>query len=428
MNRFYSPIVACVVLWFVSSAPTFAQGVFLRAVSAKNEGMAGVAAATPVDSLGALHWNPATITAFDSSSMSFGSAIVLASATLDSSFQPPGQDRLTGSTRSNTGAVPAPFMGLIMQNPESPWTFGFSLDAIGGAQVNFAGTDTNPILSEEYGLGRTSAKVEAFQLTPAASLKLTDKLSVGLSPNIVISRLIAEPLFFGPTGVNPMTDNAEWGKGAGTRYTWGCGFQVGLFYETDANWNFGFSYRSQTWAEKFPYNVTTADGNDHEARFRLRFPPVYIFGISYDGFEDTIIGCDMKYFDYAKTPGFEYIGVNPDGSAKGLGWQSVFSVAVAAQHKLNSYLTVRGGYSFNENPITSQSLAFNVPCPLILQQGVHCGATVAVRGWEFDVAYTHMFKNTIDGTYPRWAAVDPEAYIRMSSSADVIAMGVTRNF
>ena len=60
-----------------AGSSAYAQGVALRGIGAVNAGMSGVATAAPVDALGALHWNPATISALDSSSMTFGTGLII---------------------------------------------------------------------------------------------------------------------------------------------------------------------------------------------------------------------------------------------------------------------------------------------------------------------------------------------------------------
>ncbi len=411
-------LVSLLLITLLLCSTAKGQGVALRAVSAVNEGMAGVATGTPVDTIAALNWNPATLCAFEKSDMSFGSAIVMANAEVESSFR-----GMSGSTKSDTGAVPAPNMGLLVADPEKKINYGFGMFAIGGAQVNYPSDRENPILNDAVGLGRTSAKVEAFNLVPAASVQVTDRLSIGVAPTILIARLIAEPLFFGPSDTN------GWGKGAGTRYIWGAGFELGAYYKCPNHINLGFCYKSQEWSEKFPYNVTLDDGTDHQTSFKLRFPAIITCGMSYDGFENTIIGIDTRYFFYGDTPGFNDVGYNDNGSIKGLGWKNIFSVSAAIQRKITDRLTIRGGYSFNENPIETENTWANIPCPLIMQHGLHMGATVEFRQeWFFTIAYAHMFKNSITGIQPSWYQYDHDSCVSTSAQADVISTGVNKTF
>lgn len=409
--------VFLVLIFCTTESILYGQGVSLRAVSAINEGMGGVATATPTDTIGAINWNCATLSAFDTSDMSFGSAIIIANAEIESSLA-----GSKGSTKSDTGAVPAPFMGFRMKDPNRPLTYGFGLFAIGGAQINYPGDNSNPILSDDRGVGRTSSKVEAFQMSPSVSMKLTDRLSIGVSPTIMIGRLIAEPLFFGPAD-----SKGHWAKGAGTRYIWGAGYQIGLYYQGANHFNYGIAYKSEQFSEKFPYNVNL-DGENYETLFKLRFPQIITMGVSYDGFEDTIIGVDVRWFDYKNTVGFESSGLNQNGSIKGLGWDSIWAVSVGAQRKISDRFTVRCGYSFNQNPISDDVVVWNIPCPLVMQHSIHMGATVPLfDDWKMSIAYAHVFKNDVKGQNPRWVA-DPNNYIRSIASADALNFGINREF
>ncbi|MDO5566069.1 MAG: outer membrane protein transport protein [Planctomycetia bacterium] len=415
VSVFFAGIVVCGLV----SIPCYGQGVALRAVSAVNEGMGGVATATPVDSIGALNWNAATLSAFEKSDMSFGTSAILANSEVSSQFL--GR---SGSTKSDTGAVLGPYMGMVMKDPEKRVTYGFGIFAIGGAQVNYPGDPSNPILNQTTGIGRTSAKVELFQMVPAASFQITDRLSVGLAPSSIVGRLIAEPMFFGPRD-STMT---RWGQGAGTRYIWGAGFQIGAYYKGAGHMNYGFAFKSKQWTEKFPYNITFADGSTTTAHFKLRYPSILTFGWSWDGLEKTILGADIRYFDYSNALGFAEKGYHTDGSVKGLGWRSVWAVSVALQREITDRLTCRIGYSWNENPITGETILTNVPCPMIQQHGLHLGATFEfLPEWYGTIGYAHMFESTVKGSNPLWS-VDPNNSICSKASADVISFGVNKSF
>lgn len=401
-----------------------AQGVALRGIGAVNAGMSGVATAAPVDALGALQWNPATISALDSSSMSFGSGLIMADSSVASGGHfptPAGPTYLSGRTESDAGTIPAPYMGMVMQDPESPFTFGFSMSAIGGAQTNYPADPTNPILNEQLPfLGRVSSKVELFQMAPTLAYQLTDQISIGFAPTVAIARLIAEPMFFGPQDAQ-----GEWGKGAGTRYVWGGGFQGGLYIKGNNGFNYGISYKSKQYVEDFTYNVVV-DGTPKTAKFKLEYPSIYSIGISYDGIQGTLIGVDCRYFDYENAKGFKDTGYNADGSVQGLGWDSVFSVATAIQREINPYLTIRGGYCFNTNPISDEVALTNVPCPLIIQHTASVGATVTTpEQWQFSVAYAHAFENSVRG---KISPQLPDAFVENTASAHELTFGVAKKF
>lgn len=411
------------ILWMgyltISARTVQAQGVLLRAVSTVNEGMGGTATATPVDSVGALYWNPATISAFEKSDMSFGSSIILANSTVESSFM-----GMKGSTDSNSGSVPAPYMGMILKDKDSRFTYGFGLVSTGGAQSNYAADSSNPILNQKYGIGRTSAKVEIFEMLPTASYQVTDRLSASISPTILMGRMIAEPLFFGPSSAE-----GRWSSGAGTRYIWGGGFQAGLYYKAANHFNWGLCYKSPMWCEKCSYQLSFNGSDSQTALFKMTVPAIYTLGFSYDGIEKTVLGIDLRYFDYSNAEGLSGMGYKPDGSIIGLGWQSVFALSIGAQRQINDNITVRCGYSFNQNPIPTEASYLNVPCPIMIQHGLHLGASYMFRNdWFLNLSYAHMFESSVSGALPQWSKIDPNSYVKNYASADAISFGVNKMF
>src|SRR2546423_6703744 len=64
----------------------FGQGVALPAAGPVNQSMAGAAVAAPIDAMGALYWNPASISGLSSSEMSFGLGLLLPTTSVSSSL------------------------------------------------------------------------------------------------------------------------------------------------------------------------------------------------------------------------------------------------------------------------------------------------------------------------------------------------------
>jgi long-chain fatty acid transport protein len=111
---------------------------------------------------------------------------------------------------------------------------------------------------------------------------------------------------------------------------------------------------------------------------------------------------DVRYFDYGNTAGFSR-GFNPTPTSnvvEGLGWQSIYSIAVGAQRRINCRLTVRLGYCWNQNPIPRRNAALAVSSPMITQHVFSCGFTFAIgRGLEMSFAYSHAFRARLSGPF-----------------------------
>ncbi|MDR2346411.1 MAG: outer membrane protein transport protein [Planctomycetaceae bacterium] len=414
-------IILLVSTIFVTKKSVHAQGVMLRGIGAVNVSMAGVATGTPIDSAGALNWNPASISALKKSEIAFGLGLIFPETRVSSSL-----NTNSGSTEGEAGTIPNPSMSIVWRrNPNSAVTYGLGVSAIGGAAALYSADKLNPILG-----GRAkSSQVVIFQLSPTISYKVTNQLSIGAAPLIDLASLSINPMQLG----QPLTPGSEL-HNYGTRYAWGGGFQVGTFYDFKNHYKLGFMFKSPMWYENLRYKGTTVGaGNDNPSKsasgsFDFDLPLTLSLGLSYDGFQDTIIGVDVRYFDYASTPGFDKGVILNKGTpyVGGLDWESIWSIAVGIQKKWSDKLILRMGYCWNENPIPSRSSMLNVAAPLTIQHTISVGATyVIVRNLELSVAYAHGFKGKSTGNF---TSGNNTGVVTNATSGNEIMMGITKKW
>ena len=431
------PIALLAIL--AMAAPVWGQGVALRAVSPVGESFGGATTAAPIDAAGAIHWNPASISGLNSSEMSFGMGIIIPQSTLSSRINAnalgPGVPPITmaGSDDSEPGAVPVPSMAMVYQPEDSPWNFGFGMFAVGGSRVNYPASLTNPILTPQppygLGLGRLSAEVEILQLAPTISYELTERLSVGFAPTVTVGQMIASPLFLAGKDNANGDGYPTYPEGVGTRYIWGGGFQVGLYYVTPNGWHFGTSLKSPQWMEPFRYKSEDELGRPRTVKYHLDYPLILSTGVAYSGFDRWVLACDIRYFNYANTPGFKDYGVGPDGALLGLDWNNIVAVALGAQRQVTDRLYVRFGYSFNENPIDSEAAQYNAASPLIIKHAVHTGASyMFADNWTMTLAYVHCFENEVAGPMHSAYGPIPGTEVQSTAAADAFSLGFTKRF
>jgi long-chain fatty acid transport protein len=248
-----------------------------------------------------------------------------------------------------------------------------------------------------------------------------------------MARIVANPLFVAnriPDGLSLPTDYPTvYPAGVGTRYIFGGGFQCGVYCTTESNWNFGVSFKSPQWMEPFRYKSmtsTTHTATPETIEFRLNYPMIYSIGLAYTGFEKWIIACDLRYFDYANTQGFKHTAPAAGGAVTGLGWNSIPSVAIGVQRQLTECITVRFGYCYNDNPIDSESVTFNIASPLVVQHVVSTGFSYAFAdNWIVAATYTHALENQVTGPllgYP------PGSTVTTGASADSVNLGFSKRF
>ena len=396
--------------------------------------MAGASTATAVD-VGGSYWNPATISGLPRSEFLLGSQFVLPSIHLQSSLPagsigglfPATSRRGTSRSDGGVGAVPSAIVAFRLDD-DSPWTFGLGSQYLVGGSVNFPGSTGTPILSPHdppryFGVGPIYGNLAVGLSSIIASRQVTDRLAIAAGPLIAVETLTSSPAGFA-SPVNPILTGGypTFPAAYQQRPFWGGGFQLGLFYELNDDWNLGFSYKSPIWQERWGYNSATATGAPNRIGVQAGLPQILSWGVAYKGFQKTLLDVDLRYLDYANTPLF---GDAPPPRGTGLGWSSVFAVAIGGQYRATEKLTLRAGYLFNTDPVPSAHTLLNLQLPAITQHMLTVGSSYALtEDITFSLAYAHQFRNTMSGTIFQ----APGSSVKEDVQADSIITGLNIRF
>jgi long-chain fatty acid transport protein len=421
-----------------STDPARAQiGLVLTGAGPVNRSMGGAAVAAPLDATGALYWNPATTSALPDNSIDFGIELLVPQTHLASSLPanalglglPPVP--LAGSDRGDDGVFALPSMALVYHPEGSPWTLGLGIFPIGGFGVNYPASTSNPILTAQppngLGLGPIYSDLQIIQLAPAVSVQLTDQLSFGIGPTVNLANLSADPAIV--TAPNLVNGFPEYPPATHTRMAWGAGFQAGLYYIVSDDWQVGASIKSPQWFEDFHYQTTDGLGRPREFTAHFDFPMIVSAGLAYTGFDRWVLAADFRYVDFRNTEGFRQSGFDATGAVQGLGWRSVFAVALGAQYRLTDALSVRLGYSYNQDPISDSQSSFNVASSTILEHAIYCGFSYQVTGaLSLSAAYAHGFENSVEGPLVTPLGAVPGSAVRNTTSADTFLVGASVKF
>jgi long-chain fatty acid transport protein len=406
------------------------QGLVAPTAGPINSAMAGASAAAPVD-FGSTYWNPANLSGLDRTEFLLGTQLIIPSVHLTTDVPAgtiggvfPPQNRF-GVARSNSGVVSNLATGVAFRlRDDSPWTFGIGVFGLVGGGVNYAGSNTVPLLTprrppQTLGFGPIWANMSLLTVNPSASLQVTDKLAVAGGAVISSMYMGLNPAFFAP-GPSDGFGLPTFPAGTNSRPFWGGGFQVGLLYELDENWNLGFSYKSPLWQERWSFNAATPDLAARRIGIQATIPEIFSWGIAYKGFEKALIDVDFRYFDYKNTDLF-----GQSTQSGGLGWNSVFAVAVGGQYEATDRLTVRGGYLYNTEPIPHTATLFNVQLPCIITNTMSLGTSYKVTDdITFSLAWVHQFRTSIQGGVKEF----PGASARIDAQTDSIVAGLNIQF
>ena len=406
------------------------QGLIAPGAGPINRAMAGASTAAPID-FGSTYWNPANLSGLDRPEFLLGSELIIPSTHLTTTLPRgviggrfPPENRY-GVARSDSGVIPNLATGVAFKlDDDSPWTYGLGVFGFVGGNVNYAGSFTTPLLTprqppNSIGVGPIWANASLLTINPSASLRLTDRLSIGGGPVVSNMALGFSPAFFAP-GPKDAIGLPTFPSGTNSRTFWGGGFQLGMLYKLNEDWNVGFSYKSPIWQERWAYNAANPDLSGRRIGVQAAIPAIYSWGVAYKGFKRALIDVDLRYFDYGNAALFGQ-SVR-DG---GLGWDGVFAVAVGGQYAVSDRLTVRGGYLFNTNPIPAPVTLFNVQLPAIVTNTLSLGTSYKITDdISLSMAWVHGFRNSIEGGVVEF----PGASTKIDSQIDSIVAGLNIQF
>jgi long-chain fatty acid transport protein len=384
-------ILFCVIAMLASVA--FGQGMIVTGVGPINRSMGGAGTAAPLDAIGAVHWNPGSISGLETSQVSFGLEGLAADIALSTTV-----GGVTNQTVGDAGIATIPAVGWVHHIENTDLSIGLGVYGIAGFRNAMPANLSDPILAN----GPLYADAELMQLAPTLSYALTDELSIGVAPTITSARVTLDPL--GPSVVTPDPT-----AGTGSRVHWGAGFQAGVFYTLQSDWQLGFTYKSPQWFEEFQFFAPT-----EVIGFDLDYPMILSAGISYRGFSRWVLSSDIRYIDYRNTDGFDV-----------LGWRSVFAVATGAQFQLNDMIALRVGYNANQNPIQSEDVFTNITTPLIQTQNIAAGVTCALsQNVDAVAAYVYLVDSDVTGPLPA-GIFGPGASMTNRIRAHSFSLGLT---
>ncbi len=392
MNRFLLSCFTAVAILAGANAQT---GHVLNGAGARSIGMAGVGTAYSANPTAALQWSPASITQIPTSIEFSTSLIALKTnnySELDLFYLDPSVPQgtiLSGILNDETKNTLLPTFSFIY-NPKSEWSFGLTAAGIGGFGVDYPQTPSSP-LSLLFGDIFSSYKL--FQFSMTAAYQLTNKLALAISPTLNIASLELGPIvtatpFVGVAGILfPNQDEAK---------ALGYGLHLGLTYAVNESLSIGLLYKSRQTFEDFEYDELNGAGN--ASRTSLDYPMILAAGVSYKGIDKMSLALDFRFVDFSSTDGFKETNFDSDFSVRGFGWDNSYFVGLGIERTISDSFTVRGGYSYNTNPVQDEISFFSTIAPATVQHAIGIGASYTCSDKiDLSVGYHHGFENESNG-------------------------------
>jgi long-chain fatty acid transport protein len=382
------------------STAVFSQaGHIMQGVGAVNMSMGGAATGQPLDISGALQWNPAAISTFDSNILKFDIGAFFSSPELSSSLPAgmlgPGAPGVSGTTEDDRGVSPMPALAFVWGNADSKHTFGASAFGISGFGVTFPEEANNPLSSsfnptvnsnpinypqQAMGFGRVESDYMLLQIGFTWAFELSDQFSLGVEPtfNYAALELMPNPLANPNEAGYPSSDKAS---------ATGFGAQFGVFYDSGSGFKAGASYKTTQKFSEFDFENTYLNNSTGTNSFQMDYPAILSFGLGYST-DDIDLALDYRMVNYDNTDGFEASGWTQTASVAGFGWENINIISAGLQYKGIDKLPLRVGYTYSSNPITEELAFFSVPATAIIKNAFQFGFSYeASENLSLDAVY-----------------------------------------
>ncbi len=309
----------------------------------------------------------------------------------------------TATIDSGRGGSPIPLVALVI--PVVPrLAVGFGLSAVGGMGVDFP--------ANLYG-GPTYSSYLQARLTPAASYRLNDVLSVGLG----INAMVAQMKFDVAKGFGQMPHD--------TANSMGIGAVAGVKLTPVKPLTIGLAYETKSFFQAFSFNIPQHDGVDPRTfapvpgipagtdKLTFHQPQSATLGASVRPVEALLVAADLQWIDWAQTNGTgkPAYAASPSGAMPwSLSWASRWVLKLGAAVDVTPGIQVRAGYDYGKMPLDPSRAFENIAFPAVAEHHFTAGGGYAVSD-RLTVNLAAMFSPwaTVSGTNAAYPAQGGQA-------------------
>ncbi len=378
-----------IALMLLASSSAYAtNGYFASGYGVKNDAVAGAGTAFAQDAL-TIAVNPAGLTEVGQQ-LNVGLDLFSPDRSASINGNVFGPNASYSGNRTHNFLIPS----LGYSQPISPdVSLGLAIYGNGGMNTDYA---TNPY--SRYGAsGAAGVNLEQLFVSPAIAWKINDHNSVGLAANLAYQRFTAKGIgIFSGFSNDPSAVSDQ-----GNDDSYGAGVRLGWIGKINDAVSLGASWQSKTRMGKLDkYAGLFAGGG------RFDIPETYALGIAVKPVQQLTLAFDWQrilYHDVAAV-GNSFAALQQgyplgDSQGPGFGWRDISVYKLGAIWQANDRLTLRGGFSYNQQPIPSGETFFNILAPGAVQKHLTLGASWKLNTKdEISASYIHAFNQQVHGS------------------------------
>jgi len=316
-------------------------------------GAAYVAHTTDADTA---YFNPANMSFLDSSLNYLENGITLAhlpSNTFKGVQYLPGIGGVATSAKSEIENLPIPYFHYVAPAMDA-WRFGLSMTAPGGLTKRWK-SPVQKTFAEEFTL-------QNVEINPVVSYKVNEKFSVGGGIRLVYSmgKVYSDGNDLGVPFKREMEgDTIEFG------------YNLALAWKPTSDIAVGITYRSKIdLDEEGEANLYFGNvGQQYDATVSVPLPAALNIGVS-KTWNDTLtveFVYERTFWSAYKTLNFNYDSaiqpalVSSFDDTKAKDWVDTNTFKFGVTYEMNEKLTLMGGYSYDETPVPTKTLSYELP-------------------------------------------------------------------
>jgi len=390
------------------------EGYFSHGYGAVSKSMAGAGVATGFDAMSQVT-NPASLTRVDSQ---FVVDLSVFSPRRESTVGAPTPTPFSvfpGTYESDNNYFLIPSLaGRYEIDAVSAW--GWAIYGNGGMNTTYP--PTGPWGSS----GQTGVDLAQLFFQGTYARDIGGGVTLGIGPIIAVQRFKA----YGIAAFDQTPPSSAPGSVTNNGYdlSYGLGSRFGLQWEIAPPLRFGASYQMRTYMTEFDdYKGLFAEQGDFD------IPPALQAGLSWQVTPDVSVHGDWKRIWYSdvKSVGNPFLspGLLGDDNGPGFGWEDIDAFKFGVQWQTTPTVALRAGIGFNDNPIPSSEVLFNILAPGVQKQHYTAGLTwqhTPNSGFTFAAMYSPS--NSVTGVNPG----DPAQTIEIEMHQWEVTAGWTWTF
>jgi long-chain fatty acid transport protein len=388
--------VAAAVGVFASSAAEATEGYFQHGYGARSKALGGTGVADTRDSTG-VSLNPAGLVHVDNELTAAVSAFSPrrefdGSPALGFTFTPAGE------VESDSNWFAVPNLSASYRLAPNPFVdvIGFSVYGSGGMNTDYPGVDRGFGAGGPTGIflgGPLGVDLQQALISVAFAKTVAPGVSVGVAPILARQQIKLrglEQFTAGSSDPNYVTNN-------GTDVSWGVGVRGGVEWAVTPTVRLGVAGNSPIWSEEFDkYRGLFAEQGSFD------IPASIQAGIAVDVTPNLTVLADYRHIWFGSVASIANPSTNAallgSDNGPGFGWDDVDVVKLGVEWRSSPTLTLRAGYSYATNPISSRDVQFNILAPAVVQHHITAGFEYKLdNAWSVEFAGLYAPEESVSG-------------------------------